>query len=170
MESPLSPERETDRQSDNNQDYEEVALRTLTSSTVPAGSTSADRPKGSARKPWKISIASPSIDVRLSSARDHLANERVFLAYFRTSSALATFAVVLVQLYRLKHDPPQPGVLSGYNIGIPLASIILVMAMLVTLLGTVRFFSCQKSIAASRIVGSGQVVSLFTAITMLVSH
>lgn len=170
MVSTLPPERERNRQSHNNHDDEEVALRDLASSALPAGSTSADCPEDIARKPWKISIVSPSIDVRLSSARDHLANERVFLAYFRTSSALATFAVVLVQLYRLKHDPPPPGVLSGYDIGIPLASIILVMAMLVTLLGTARFFICQKSIAASRIVGSGQVVSLFTAATTMVSH
>lgn len=119
-------------------------------------------------KPWKISIASPRVDVPLSSARDHLANERVFLAYFRTSSALATFAVVLLQLYRLKHDPPAPGVLSDYNIGIPLASTILVMAMFVTVFGAVRFFKCQNSMVSSRIIGSGSVVSMFSMVMIMV--
>ncbi|KAK5047520.1 hypothetical protein LTR84_006617 [Exophiala bonariae] len=127
----------------------------------------ATRPDQVSRKSWNALIAAPRVDVPLSSARDHLANERVFLAYFRTSSALATFAVVLLQLYRLKHDPPAPGVLSDYNIGIPLASTILAMAMLVTVFGAVRFFRCQKSMISSSIVGSGNVVSMFSMVMIM---
>ncbi|KEF53206.1 uncharacterized protein A1O9_10654 [Exophiala aquamarina CBS 119918] len=119
--------------------------------------------------PWRISLASPRLDAPLSSARDHLANERVFLAYFRTSSALATFAVVVLQLYRLGHTSPPPGVLSDYKIGVPLASTVLIMAILMMAFGAARFFGCQNSIVTSRIVSSGQITSLFTIMMVAVS-
>lgn len=142
---------------------------TITAEPTPGTAARTEDPNCTPRRPWRFSIASPRIDAPLPSARDHLANERVFLAYFRTSSALATFSVVVLQLYRLGHDSPPPGVLSDYKIGIPLASTILLMAILMIVLGAARFFKCQNSITASRIVGSGQMVSLFTTVMIMVS-
>ena len=173
MASAPPPPRGPDVQSTEEGNYEMGTLGDSARSTPPADKTKdtdtrTTLPERVSPKPWKIPIASPRVDVPLSSARDHLANERVFLAYFRTSSALATFAVVLLQLYRLKHDPPAPGVLSDYNIGIPLASTILVMAMLVTVFGAVRFFKCQNSMISSRIVGSGSVASMFAMVMIMV--
>lgn len=168
------PERKLDRTSNDEHNYEMGVLDTMRSPTVPREHM-ADREarnKGTnyiSRRQWKSLIASPRIDAPLSSARDHLANERVFLAYFRTSSALATFAVVILQLFRLGHDPPPPGVFTDYKIGIPLASTILIMAILVTVLGAARYFKCQKDIAASKIVGSGQTISLLTVAMIAVS-
>jgi uncharacterized membrane protein YidH (DUF202 family) len=168
------PERVLDRTSRDEQNYEMSRLHTLRRPTVsgehmPDGEARTKDPKSISRRQWKISIASPRIDAPLSSARDHLANERVFLAYFRTSSALATFAVVVLQLYRLGHDSPPPGIFTDYKIGIPLASTILIMAILATAIGAARFFKCQNGITASKFVSSGQTVSSFTAAMTVVS-
>ncbi|KIW81554.1 hypothetical protein Z517_04580 [Fonsecaea pedrosoi CBS 271.37] len=100
--------------------------------------------------------------VPLRAARDHLANERVFLGYIRTSSALANFAITILQLYRLKHDPVPAGKLSDYDLGIPLAVVTLVIGIAVTLAGAWRFFACQHAMAQKKqIVTSGLVVLVF---------
>ncbi|KIW90033.1 uncharacterized protein Z519_09463 [Cladophialophora bantiana CBS 173.52] len=100
--------------------------------------------------------------VPVHAARDHLANERVFLGYVRTSSALANFAITILQLYRLKHDPVPPGKLSDYNLGIPLAVVTLFIGIAITLAGAWRFFACQSAMARRKqIVTSGMVVFVF---------
>lgn len=111
----------------------------------------------------------PFIEVPLTSARDHLANERVFLAYVRTSMALANFGVLILQLYRLKHEDPPPGVLGDYEVGVPIAAITLIMAIALVVTGAKRFLSCQKAMVASKIVGSGNVVCVAAAFIGLVS-
>ena len=130
-----SPEQALDRDSNDQEGHEMNALHIPHSTAAAEPTANAERragqPPALLRSVRLRTIMGMSrIDVPLSSARDHLANERVFLAYFRTSSALATFAVVVLQLYRLGHDSPPPGVVSDYNIGIPLASTILIIAML----------------------------------------
>ncbi|KAL2395248.1 hypothetical protein ABEF93_002723 [Exophiala dermatitidis] len=117
---------------------------------------------------WK-SLPVPSLaifdDIPLSHARDHLANERVFLAYIRTSATIANLAVVILQLYRLKHNPPPHGKLSDYAMGVPVAAASLVIAIIVAIVGAWRFFVCQNVMAKSRIVGSWGVVVVLTALT-----
>ncbi|KAL2423651.1 hypothetical protein ABEF95_000972 [Exophiala dermatitidis] len=108
-------------------------------------------------------------DIPLSHARDHLANERVFLAYIRTSATIANLAVVILQLYRLKHNPPPHGKLSDYAIGVPVAAASLVTAVIVAIVGAWRFFVCQNAMAESRIIGSGAVVVVLTALTAAVN-
>ena len=108
--------------------------------------------------------------VPLSAARDHLANERVFLAYIRTGTALANFAVVVLQLYRLKHNPVPKEKLTDYDLGSPLATATLVIAMAITLAGTWRFFICQNAMAKKKqMITSGNVVMIFIPILILVS-
>ena len=107
--------------------------------------------------------------VPISAARDHLANERVFLGYIRTASALANFAVTILQLYRLKHDPAPKGKLSDYDLGVPLATTTLLIAATVALAGTWRFFACQDAMALrNQIETSGRVVWVFTPLMALV--
>ncbi|KIW34710.1 uncharacterized protein PV07_01469 [Cladophialophora immunda] len=106
--------------------------------------------------------------VPLRAARDHLANERVFLGYVRTSSAFANFAITILQLYRLKHDPVPPGKLSDYNLGIPLTVVTLVIGLAITLAGAWRFFACQSAMAQKKqIVTSGVVVLVFIPVLIL---
>jgi putative membrane protein len=106
----------------------------------------------------------------MRAARDHLANERVFLAYIRTASALANFAVAILQLYRLQHNPVPRAKLTDYDLGIPLATVTLVLAIAVTVAGVWRFFACQNAMALrEQIVTSGTVVLVFIPVSILVS-
>ena len=106
--------------------------------------------------------------IPIEAARDHLANERVFLAYIRTASALANFAVAILQLYRLKHSA-SPNKLSDYDLGIPLAAVTLFTAMAVTLAGAWRFFACQNAmVLRNQIITSGRVVLFFIPVLILV--
>ncbi|EXJ62217.1 hypothetical protein A1O7_02650 [Cladophialophora yegresii CBS 114405] len=115
----------------------------------------------SASRKW---LTLPSYDrhVPTKAARDHLANERVFLGYIRTASALANFAITALQLYRLQHHPVPQGKLSDYDLGIPVASATLIIAVAVAIAGVWRFFSCQNAMALRKqIVTSGIVVLVF---------
>lgn len=129
-----------------------------------ADTTDTEQPRGKRFLPSSVSL-----QVALSSARDHLANERVFLAYIRTSSALANFAVVILQLYRLKHDPPPPGKLSDFDLGIPLAIVTLIISMSIAVTGAARFFICQNAMVRRKILGSGSMVTTCTVVLTLVS-
>lgn len=50
---------------------------------------------------WRYCNPQKAFENRGSTARDHLASERTFLAYVRTSLALASTGVVLVQLFTI---------------------------------------------------------------------
>lgn len=162
--------------------YEGYELNTLSNnptqrspplSSTAAAQNNASRNTGNQSPHWNKIPFLPKLSifhyVPLSSARDHLANERVFLAYIRTSSTLASFAVVILQLYRLKHQDPPPGILSDYDLGVPLAVVILVMAIVVACVGAVRFLVCQRDMAVNRILTSGWMVVGFSVGLALVS-
>ncbi len=156
-----------------NEEYEldGIEIATDPSPTGPSSIPAAEDNKLTSRP-----VSSPGIKrplhihyVPIQAARDHLANERVFLAYIRTASALANFAVTILQLYRLKHDPAPKGKLSDYDLGIPLATAMLLIAMAITLVGTWRFFACQNAMAVRKqIVTCGRVVLVFTPVMILV--
>lgn len=118
---------------------------------------------------FKLSSLPRSVYIPPSSARDHLANERVFLGYIRTSSAFANFAVVILQLYRLNRSSAPADRLSDFDLGIPFATATLVIGTSVALIGAARFFICQNAMIRGRAIGSGLVVVIFIAATSLVS-
>lgn len=74
-------------------------------------------------------------------ARDHLANERTYLAWIRTSVALLGIGIVVV---RLRYDLPTPakGDGSGWKLGL----IFGVAGLLLVLLATLHYFHVQKAI------------------------
>ncbi|KIY02111.1 uncharacterized protein Z520_02249 [Fonsecaea multimorphosa CBS 102226] len=151
--------------------HEELELNTLRRKPTQADSSSDAIPQNTAsrethKSPWRTWTKSLSPlfthHVPLRAARDHLANERVFLGYIRTSSALANFAITILQLYRLKHDPVPRGILSDYDLGIPFAVVTLVIGVAITLAGAWRFFACQSAMAQRKqIATSGWVVLVF---------
>ncbi|OCT50262.1 hypothetical protein CLCR_07639 [Cladophialophora carrionii] len=141
------------------------------SSTSTPGSTSREDRSNTRPAPRKW-IALPSYDhyVPMKAARDHLANERVFLGYIRTASALANFAVTTLQLYRLQHHPASRDKLSDYDLGIPVATVTLIIAIAVAIAGVWRFFACQNAMALRKqIVTSAVVVLVFIPAFILVS-
>jgi uncharacterized membrane protein YidH (DUF202 family) len=87
-------------------------------------------------------------------SRDHLANERTFLGWVRTSISLAIIGTVIAQLFRLQHSPvPQP--FGFYRLGVPLASICHGAALLMVLVGAQRFRSQQNAMIDGRTRAGG---------------
>jgi uncharacterized membrane protein YidH (DUF202 family) len=163
------------------QSQEEYELQRVSSTTNqpaathdPGSAQPSESPENSdlQHSPWKKWVKSrPHVrHVPLSAARDHLANERVFLAYIRTGSALSNFAVLILQLYRLKHQNPPKGKLSDHDLGIPFATTTLLIALAITLAGSWRFFASEKAMATRKQFNtSGIVVLVFMPTCVLVS-
>ena len=82
-----------------------------------------------------------------SDPRDYLALERTHLAYMRTSVALVSFGVVLVQLFILK----------GANriTGVCLGAICCGAGFLVILMGCMRYFVQQKALERGKATAGG---------------
>ncbi|KAF9889434.1 hypothetical protein FE257_007336 [Aspergillus nanangensis] len=87
--------------------------------------------------------------------RDHFALERTFLAYIRTSVMVAMQGVLVAQLFRLQHQPSLTGGLSYYEVGIPLSVTFHSIAILIAVLGAVRFWKQQSAIALGTVYAGG---------------
>ena len=115
-----------------------------------------------------------------SRVRDHLANERTYLAWMRTAVALMGFGVVILRLRYL--IPPQvPHTGQGWKLGLMFA----VIGLLTVLLSTVHYFSVCNVIDADNyqparlwvvifslsiaLIGSGVLYFLFTTPLSLMS-
>lgn len=72
---------------------------------------------------------SGSLDI--SRAREHLANERTYLAWMRTAIALMGFGVVIVRL-RLFNPPLQPHLGIGWKLGLLFSLVSLVTVLFAT--------------------------------------
>lgn len=102
-------------------------------------------------------------------SRDHLANERTFLGWVRTSISLAIIGTVIAQLFRLQHSPvPQP--FGFYRLGVPLASICHGAALLMVLVGAQRFRMQQNAMINGRIKAGGWEPWFVGSVVLIVSH
>ncbi|KAI6826235.1 hypothetical protein KC340_g10362 [Hortaea werneckii] len=101
---------------------------------------------------WRhhIRLSIPHVD-----CRDHLANERTYLGYLRTSLALSMVGVIISQLYRLQHSPSPDPVYGYYALGKPIASIFHASALGVVLVGAVRFFRQQSAMSIGKVHAGG---------------
>lgn len=112
-----------------------------------------------------------------SVARDHLALERTFLAWLRTSLGFASIGIAITQLFRLNgalggSSNPQNAYKRLHQLGKPLGATFIGIAMLVLFIGFNRYFESQYWIMkgkfpASR--GSIAFVSLIALILMITS-
>ncbi|TFK43962.1 hypothetical protein BDQ12DRAFT_675863 [Crucibulum laeve] len=112
-----------------------------------------------------------------STARDHLASERTFLAYVRTSLALASMGVALVQLFTIA-DLTSTGAPSITNASTnlrkfarPLGATTVLIGIIVLVIGFFRYFTVQTALirgvfptARSCIVFITFVLSIITTI------
>ncbi|KAJ6093595.1 hypothetical protein N7486_008884 [Penicillium sp. IBT 16267x] len=96
-----------------------------------------------------------TLTVPRKSNRDHLALERTFLAYIRTSVVIAMQGVVIAQLFRLQRAPSDQDRLRFYQVGIPLAVSCHGVAVLVALIGAFRFWRQQNAISLGKIHAGG---------------
>jgi uncharacterized membrane protein YidH (DUF202 family) len=90
-----------------------------------------------------------------SVARDHLANERTYLAWLRTSLSFASAGVAVTQLLRLdtsknRSDEAQRKLQQLRRIGKPAGATLIAIAMLVIAGGALRYFAVQQALQRSK--------------------
>jgi len=111
-----------------------------------------------------------------SVARDHLASERTFLAYVRTSLSFASAGVALVQLFRVSVSTSANGSLNNSALATqyaqPLGATLIGLGIAVLSMGTLRYFAIQRSLPqgvfpAARLSVFVQAVSLAVLIAVV---
>ncbi|KAI9449575.1 hypothetical protein BJY52DRAFT_1419936, partial [Lactarius psammicola] len=104
-----------------------------------------------------------------SVARDHLASERTFLAYVRTSLSFASAGVALIQLFRISVNTSANSSLnnkaSAAQYARPLGATLIGFGIAVLGVGTLRYFAVQRALPqgffpAARLSVFVQAVSL----------
>lgn len=95
-------------------------------------------------------------------ARDHLANERTYLAWMRTAIALMGFGVLIV---RLRHLIPQMYERSqGWLLGLLFAFV----GLLMVLLATIHYFHIQNAIEEDTYKPAGRWIIICTCLVILI--
>ncbi|KAI0785126.1 hypothetical protein C8Q75DRAFT_328494 [Abortiporus biennis] len=94
---------------------------------------------------------SPSMTLENSGsvARDHLASERTFLAYVRTSLTIASMGVAIVQLFHISAaSSKNGGEIERYSN--PLGGVIVMLGLSTLALGVYRYFSVQYALVEGK--------------------
>lgn len=116
------------------------------------------KPESFLSRIWRTHI---EMEVPWESARDHLALERTYLAYYRTSMQLALASVIVSQLFILNHSAnPHPSF--GYHVlGRPLAATLASLAIAVAVMGWVRWWRWQRTLLRGKaLVGGADITSM----------
>lgn len=99
--------------------------------------------------------------------REHLANERTYLAWLRTGIAAMGFGVVIARLRWLfppgEMSQPVPAIGSASGIGL----LFTVFGLLTIVLALQRFLVVQKQIRAGRYESSGLILTIYTALIVI---
>jgi len=108
-----------------------------------------------------------------SVARDHLALERTFLAWLRTSLAFASIGIAITQLFRLHsnlstdEDAQPHSVEHLRHLGKPLGATFIGIAILVLTAGARRFYEIQGWLQHGKFPASRGSVFLMTFLTTM---
>ncbi len=97
-----------------------------------------------------------------SRTRDHLANERTYLAWMRTAIALIGFGVLIARL-RYLVSPDVPGTGQGWLVGLGLSSI----GLITVLLSTWHYFAVLDAIETNTYEPNSRWVILFSLVVTL---
>ncbi|KAN0122286.1 protein of unknown function (DUF202) domain containing protein [Hyaloscypha variabilis] len=104
-----------------------------------------------------------------SVARDHLALERTFLAWLRTSLAFASIGIAITQLFRLNTASAGTGGSDPYQhlrqMGKPLGATFLAISIVMLLVGFHRYFESQHWIIRGKFPASRGSIALVAFIT-----
>lgn len=114
-------------------------------------------------KPAKVKAEQEKTKKRSADrVREHLANERTYLAWMRTAIALMGFGVVIVRL-RVFHAPlvPHPG--NGWKLGLAFS----VIGLLTVLLSTQHYFAVRWDIDEDTYEPGDRWVILFSLAVIL---
>ncbi|KAF2154630.1 hypothetical protein K461DRAFT_266022 [Myriangium duriaei CBS 260.36] len=100
---------------------------------------------------WRRNV---SLTLPHDTCRDHLANERTFLAYLRTSLALSMVGITTTQLFRIQLKVSMyPTKIGYFSLGIPLGAAFQVAAMILVAISCHRYLRQQMSMARVRTNG-----------------
>ncbi|KAH8596602.1 hypothetical protein B0O99DRAFT_102823 [Bisporella sp. PMI_857] len=112
------------------------------------------------QKFWRLQVR---VVVPHESCRDHLALERTYLAYLRTSLALSMLGIIVAQLFRLQHAPNPSGVFGFYVLGKPLSCICQGAAIYTLFIGAFRTWRLQNAIVRGKAITGGFEIILMAA-------
>ncbi|KIV99515.1 uncharacterized protein PV09_08821 [Verruconis gallopava] len=107
-----------------------------------------------------------SVKIDIAKRRDHLALERTFLGYLRTSTALAMLGVVIAQLFQLQHSPNASPTFGYLVTGKPLAGCFIASSIVVLLVGAIRFWRQQAAMVRGKIWAGGWEIYLIMALSL----
>lgn len=100
----------------------------------------------------------------------HIAIERTYLGYFRTSLALAFLGVFIAQLFRLQHTEHHDPVFGYFVLGIPLSCLCTGAAICVNLLGACRFWRQQNAVLRGKVLSGGWEILATLAVVLVVRN
>ncbi|KAF9465370.1 hypothetical protein BDZ94DRAFT_1214909 [Collybia nuda] len=125
---------------------------TLDPSSSPRSWRRKSRKKGASREERVIKRFKPALVLENSGsvARDHLASERTFLAYVRTSLVIASTGVALVQLFAIAST--SSAATNGFAVrriqkfAHPLGATLVIFGLFVLMIGVYRYFVIQNAL------------------------
>src|SRR5204862_3955280 len=101
--------------------------------------------------------------VESNRVRDHLANERTYLAWMRTAIALMGFGVVIVRLRYI-----MPAGVRGHTHGWELGLLFALVGLLTVVLCTIHYFGVRQAIDSESYQPAGRWVILFSLAVALI--
>ncbi|KAK4033123.1 hypothetical protein C8A01DRAFT_50223 [Parachaetomium inaequale] len=133
-----------------------------------------ERPRQQEESGWKRTLQyfkSIELENKGSVARDHLALERTFLAWLRTSLAFASIGIAITQLFRLNtslaEDTKQAETLR--QLGKPLGTTFLAVSILILLLGYNRYLQGQYWVIKGKFPASRGTIMVVALIAFSVT-
>ncbi|KAI9488134.1 hypothetical protein BDB00DRAFT_773091 [Zychaea mexicana] len=126
-------------------------------------------PYDTIRRIYERFSTSALLENKAAVARDHLANERTFLAWLRTSLSLVTVGVAITQLYNLN---PSNNAHAGRSVG----ATFVILSIVFLYIANARYFHSQVALTkehfpASRgaiLFGSTAVLAVLIAMFVLI--